>query len=155
MSQLTPLQLDDGTLIYLEATDDQLCTPICTPKVVPIQSVAEMHASEGEARVGKGWHNSARVLQGAGAAIASTSHSQTPHPFPRQQFHAIEQTIKGYTQQTLNIFKQAPFGNAANVNKVTLEFGIQMSGEMGVPYITKGAAESNIKVTVECSFPSA
>jgi len=41
----------------------------------------------------------------------------------------------------------------ANVDKVTLEFGIKVAGEMGVPYVTKGTAESNLKITVECSFP--
>jgi hypothetical protein len=41
----------------------------------------------------------------------------------------------------------------ANINKVTLEFGIELGGEAGVPYVTKGTAKSNLKITVECSFP--
>ncbi|HEY9605328.1 MAG TPA: CU044_2847 family protein [Allocoleopsis sp.] len=41
----------------------------------------------------------------------------------------------------------------ANVDKVTLEFGIELGGEAGVPYVTKGTAKSNLKITVECSFP--
>lgn len=41
----------------------------------------------------------------------------------------------------------------ANIDKVTLEFGINMVGEAGVPYITKGTAECSLKVTVESSFP--
>jgi hypothetical protein len=28
-----------------------------------------------------------------------------------------------------------------------------MGGEAGVPYVTKGTAKSNMKITVECSFP--
>jgi len=32
-------------------------------------------------------------------------------------------------------------------------FGIEIGGEAGIPYITKGTATSNLKVTVECSFP--
>jgi hypothetical protein len=41
----------------------------------------------------------------------------------------------------------------ANVDKVTLEFGIKVGGKMGVLFETEGTEESNLKVTVECSFP--
>ncbi|MBD2305435.1 hypothetical protein H6G17_07900 [Chroococcidiopsis sp. FACHB-1243] len=41
----------------------------------------------------------------------------------------------------------------ANVDKVTLEFGIKVAGEAGIPYVTKGTTQSNLKITVECSFP--
>lgn len=36
--------------------------------------------------------------------------------------------------------------------KVNLEFDIKMSGEAGIPYITKSTAETNFKITVERSF---
>lgn len=65
-------------------------------------------------------------------------------------FEAIEGTIRAYTNYTLNAFKQVAI---ANVDKVTLEFGIQISSEAGIPYVTKGTAQSNLKITVECSFP--
>ncbi|MGC1395706.1 MAG: CU044_2847 family protein [Coleofasciculaceae cyanobacterium] len=55
-------------------------------------------------------------------------------------------TFYDYTALTLNVFKKVAI---ANVDKVTLEFGI----EVGVPYVTKGTAKSNLKITVECSFP--
>ncbi|MCC5616864.1 hypothetical protein LC605_17635 [Nostoc sp. CHAB 5836] len=67
-----------------------------------------------------------------------------------QNFQAIEGTIRAYTVYSLNAFKKIP---VANIDKVTLEFGIKVGGEAGIPYITKGTAESNLKVTVECSFP--
>ena len=142
MSQLTPLQLDDGTLIYIEATEEKALTP----QRAPLSAVADPAAAQQPARVGKGWHNSARVLQGSAMASIGSG---------RPQFHSIERTIQSYTQHTLNAFKQTAQSQLANVDKVKLEFGIQLSGEMGIPYITKGAAESNIKVTVECSFPTA
>jgi len=50
----------------------------------------------------------------------------------------------------LSAFKKVAI---ANVDKVTLEFGIELGGEAGVPYVTKGTAKSNLKITVECSFP--
>ncbi|WP_315788108.1 CU044_2847 family protein [Fischerella sp. JS2] len=69
-----------------------------------------------------------------------------------QNFQAIQVTIRAYTVYTLNAFKQMPITNA-NVDKVTLEFGIELGGEAGIPYVTKGTAKSNMKITVECSFP--
>ncbi|MEO0884913.1 MAG: CU044_2847 family protein, partial [Cyanobacteria bacterium J06648_10] len=66
-----------------------------------------------------------------------------------QSFKAIEGTIRTYTNQTLNAFKGMTDGN---VDKVTLQFGIRIAGEAGVPYVTKGTAESNLSITVECSF---
>lgn len=63
---------------------------------------------------------------------------------------SIQDTIRIYTDHTLNAFRNLA---GANVDKVTLEFGIKVGGEAGIPYVTKGTAESNIKITVECSFP--
>ena len=37
--------------------------------------------------------------------------------------------------------------------KVTLEIEVKVAGEAGVPYVTKGTADANLKITVECSFP--
>lgn len=68
-----------------------------------------------------------------------------------QKFKSIEGTIRSYTNYTLNAFKDVA---SANVDKVTLEFGIKIGGEVGIPYVTKGTAESNLKVVVECSFPN-
>ncbi|NJM77983.1 MAG: hypothetical protein HC852_22170 [Acaryochloridaceae cyanobacterium RU_4_10] len=34
----------------------------------------------------------------------------------------------------------------ANVDKVTLEFGIKVDAEAAIPYITKGTAESNLNI---------
>lgn len=67
-----------------------------------------------------------------------------------KNFESLESTIRTYTKYTLNAFKEVA---VANVEKVTLEFGVKVSGEAGIPYITKGTAESNLKITVQCSFP--
>ncbi len=68
-----------------------------------------------------------------------------------KQFKSIRQTIRSYTSHTLDAFKAIA---SANVDKVTMEFGIKVGGEAGIPYVTKGTAESNLKITVECSFPN-
>jgi Trypsin-co-occurring domain 1 len=67
-----------------------------------------------------------------------------------QSFKAIESTIKTYTKYTLNAFRDA---SLAEVKKVSLEFGVNVSGMGGIPYIATGTAGCNIKVTVECAFP--
>jgi Trypsin-co-occurring domain 1 len=123
MTKLTPIKLDDNTIIYIEVTEDVS---------VPIISTEEPTSDEEEALVDKG-----------------VSPDQVGQKM-MQNFLAIQNTIRAYTVYTLNAFKQIP---VANVNKVTLEFGIEMGGEAGVPYVTKGTAKSNMKITVECSFP--
>jgi Trypsin-co-occurring domain 1 len=121
MTKLTPIQLDDNTIIYIEASEDVNIPPIATEE-------------EEEALDEKGMSSEAVRKQMA------------------QNFQAVQGTIRAYTVYTLNAFKQMPLTNA-NVNKVTLEFGIEIGGEAGVPYVTKGTAKSNLKITVECSFP--
>ncbi|MEP0880976.1 hypothetical protein NDI49_05390 [Trichocoleus sp. ST-U3] len=119
MTQLIPIQFDDNTVIYIEATED-----VDVPSV-PTQT--------GGAR------------QGAKGALSDSVKQQA-----RESFNAIESTIYTYTVLTLNAFKKVA---VTNVDKVTLEFGIEVGGEAGVPYVTKGTAKSNLKITVECSFP--
>jgi hypothetical protein len=117
MTQLAPICLDDGTVIYVEATEDVNAPP------VSIEELAEEES-----------------LSDKGGDITQII----------QNFQAIQSTIRAYTTYTLNAFKQVKI---ADVNKVTLEFGIQIGGETGIPYVTKGTAQSNLKITVECSFP--
>lgn len=66
-----------------------------------------------------------------------------------QNFASLQNTIKAFAVYTLNSFKEIA---SANVDKVTLEFGINVGGEAGIPYVTKGSVGSNLKITVECSF---
>ena len=120
MSKLQPIQLEDGTIIYVEATEDL--------------AVPEVESETGEVSRGgqKGWDSRA-----AQAQIAKS-------------FDAIESTIKTYTKYTLKAFDDVAL---ANVEKVTIEFGMNISGGAGVPYIAAGTVGCNIKVTVECKFP--
>ncbi|NES80290.1 MAG: hypothetical protein F6K10_01760 [Moorea sp. SIO2B7] len=113
MSNLTPIQIDDNTIIYIEAEEEMTAPPATT--------------SEGSVRTPKG-----------ASEVAL------------RNFQAMQGTIRTYTAYTLNAFKEMA---TANVDKVTLEFGVKVAGEGGVPYITKGSAECNLKITVECSFP--
>lgn len=126
MPKLTLLKLDDGTVIYVEATDNV---------DVPFINTEE---SSKDVERGRDDYGLSEEIQAK--AI--------------QSFQAIETTIRAYTTSTLNVFKQVAIANVdiANVDKVTLEFGIKVAAEAGVPYITKGTAESNLKITVEYSL---
>jgi hypothetical protein len=115
MAQLTPLELEDGTIIYIEAMENietSLVESLSTDEQKPVK-------------------------RGAGNQVI-------------QSFDVLKETIRAYTHYTLNAFQQVAI---ANVNKVTLEFGINLQAKAGIPYITTGTATSNLKITVECSFP--
>ncbi len=122
MTKLAPIQLDDNTIIYIEASED-----VNIPLIIPEEPAEE----EEEALTDKGISEELRKQM-------------------LQNFQVIQHTIRAYTVYSLNAFKQIPI---ENINKVTLEFGIEVGGEAGVPYVTKGTAKSNLKITVECSFP--
>ncbi|QUY46181.1 CU044_2847 family protein [Acaryochloris marina] len=61
----------------------------------------------------------------------------------------MQGTIRTYTAYTLNAFKEMA---TANVDKVTLEFGVKVAGEGRVPYITKGSGECNLKILWSVPF---
>jgi len=118
MSKVIPMELEDGTFIYIESSEDVNA---------PLPNLPEEPREQG--LVSKG--------------------SCTDAAF--EKFKSLERTIRAYTIHTLKAFKEIADDN---IDKVTLEFGITVGGEAGIPYITKGTAESSLKVTVQCSFPN-
>lgn len=60
--------------------------------------------------------------------------------------------IRGYTLYALSAFKD--FG-AAEIEEVNLKFGLKIGGKAGIPYITEGTTESNLEISVKCTFPEA
>ncbi len=67
-----------------------------------------------------------------------------------EQLDQAQQMIRDCAEYTLNSFKNFA---AAEVDEITLKFGIKLGGEAGIPYITKGTAESNIEISIKCKFP--
>lgn len=59
-------------------------------------------------------------------------------------------TLESLAAYIPNAIKQA---SGASVDKLTLKFGVKLAGEAGLPYISKGSAEGNIEIVMECSFP--
>lgn len=122
LTKLVPVQLEDGSVLYVEAQDDTETTSIVSTD--PFDS--------GEQRRGgaKGINIPARVN-------------------PAQSMQMVQSTIRTYTVYCLNAFKDI---SLANVDEVTLEFGVNLSADAGIPYIASGKAQSNLKITVKCSF---
>ncbi|MEO1401294.1 MAG: CU044_2847 family protein [Cyanobacteria bacterium J06635_1] len=139
MPQLVPIKLEDGSEIYIEATDG-VQVPDNGSSAKPVEQVRG-------GQKGLFGNGSRGVTNYPGSLETGAGNGE--HAIGAQNFKALESTIKTYTNQTLNAFKELA---TANVDKVILQFGIRVSGEAGVPYVTKGAAESNLNITVECSF---
>ena len=57
-------------------------------------------------------------------------------------------TVRGYAEVVLHSVQRSMTDLLAP-EKVVLEFGLQLGGETGVPFVTKGTAQANVKVTVE------
>jgi len=62
----------------------------------------------------------------------------------------IHETIRFYTQYAIGAFKNL---GDAQVEEVNLKFGLKISGEAGIPILTKASAESNFEIEVKCKFP--
>lgn len=58
--------------------------------------------------------------------------------------------IRGYAMYALSAFKDF---HTAEVQEVSLKFGLKLGGKAGIPYITEGSAESNLEISVKCTFP--
>jgi len=65
------------------------------------------------------------------------------------QMQQARQMIRTYTIYALSAFKDF---NTAEIEEVTLKFGIKLGGKAGIPYITEGSAESNLEIQVKCKF---
>ncbi|MEL6470996.1 MAG: CU044_2847 family protein [Cyanobacteria bacterium J06623_4] len=148
MAQLVPVKLEDGTEIYIEATSDVNVPPSEGPNVGP-DDYEEQESVRGGQKglLGGGSRGFVGMPGGDGASGQPSGHGAAA--MASQSFKAIESTIRTYTNHTLSAFKNMSDGS---VDKVTLQFGIRIGGEAGVPYVTKGTAESNLSITVECSF---
>ncbi|MEM8638218.1 MAG: CU044_2847 family protein [Cyanobacteria bacterium P01_G01_bin.54] len=126
MKELIPIQIDETTTIYVEPQDDQLTAPT----VAPASETQEMTRESLELDA-KGLKTEALTKQAV------------------ESFAALQSTLRGYTKGAIASFKEL---GDATVEKVTLEFGVNLGGEAGVPYVTKGTAECSLKITVECNL---
>lgn len=128
-TQVVPVQLDDGTIVYVEAEQNTASPELSNG--YPTNGYPEMEVEQK-----KGGHKG--LLKTLSAP-----------PSPSQSMQMVQNTIRSYTTYSLNAFKNL---GSANVDEVTLEFGINFSADAGVPYIANGKAQSSLKITVKCSY---
>lgn len=65
--------------------------------------------------------------------------------------NGLETTIQNYSTIVLNSIQNInnnPSEHITKLKNIQLEFGVQIGGEMGIPFITKGSVASNVKVTL-------
>lgn len=125
MTKVVPIQLEDGTLLYIEGESGTEA-----PAGLPEGGLAE---SGEQRRTG---------AKGLGTLTQGLRD-------PSQSMAMVQSTIRAYTQSCLSAFKGM---NVAHVSEVTLEFGVNISADAGIPYIAGGKAQSNLKITVKCAF---
>jgi hypothetical protein len=65
-----------------------------------------------------------------------------------EKFHClIADTVKNYSSTILNSIKKG-VDHLPTPESIALEFGIQIGGETGIPFITKGSAKANVTINI-------
>ena len=114
MSKLVPIQLDNGMLLYIEAQDETETPSLPSPTLAP--------EPEEQTRGGQ-----------KGLPI------KKPQISMEQSMHLVQNTIRTYAKYCMDSFQN--LGNA-NLSEVTLEFGVNLSADAGIPYIASGKAQN-------------
>lgn len=57
--------------------------------------------------------------------------------------------IRAYARYAIGAFKNL---GGAEVEEITLKFGLKIGGKTGIPILTEGSAESNFEIQVKCKF---
>ncbi|NEO85374.1 MAG: hypothetical protein F6J87_14165 [Spirulina sp. SIO3F2] len=124
MPKLTTIDLDDHTQLFIEVVDVETNTPQQTIRAP-------------------------YVTRSSQEPDNTPAQSRGPAEKLQKQVQSMQSVMQSYTNYALDAFKQTA---NANIDKITLEFGVKIGGEMGIPYVTSGTADANLKVTVQCSF---
>ncbi|MCA1994285.1 MAG: hypothetical protein LDL41_19895 [Coleofasciculus sp. S288] len=69
---------------------------------------------------------------------------------PTVDIQKVHQRIQNYTKFALGAFKNF---TDAQVEEVTIKFGIKLAGQAGIPFVTQGSAENHFEIEVKCKFP--
>ncbi|OBQ12000.1 MAG: hypothetical protein AN482_07800 [Anabaena sp. LE011-02] len=128
MSQLTPIQLEDGTIIYIEASEN---IAVSIPQPPKKENLDFLIPTPEQADRSFGLEKLNEKLN------------------IKEQGDKLQKTIQSYSKHIIQSFKDLAL---AEVSEVTLEFGVNVGGMTGIPYIVTGETSSNIKITVKCKF---
>ncbi|MGD9409885.1 CU044_2847 family protein [Thiohalocapsa sp.] len=66
----------------------------------------------------------------------------------RADLTRVQETLRGFVDASVAGLKEVD----ADIERVTLQFGISLGGEVGMPFITKGDTCGALKVTVQCNL---
>jgi len=66
----------------------------------------------------------------------------------RADLGRVQRTLQGFVDGAVGALRDVD----ADVERVTLEFGLGLGGEAGIPFVTKGKAEGALRVTVQCNL---
>lgn len=69
---------------------------------------------------------------------------------PTVDIQQVHKKIRNYTKFALGAFKNF---TDAEIEEVTIKFGIKLGGKTGIPFLTEGSAESNFEIEVKCKYP--
>lgn len=141
MAQFQRLELENGAVIYLEASDRDE-EPAIEPRKTSPTTKGELTRGD----LGKPPMN----LEPLAFAFSGAIGTPPDISDDRARALSVEETICQYVDFVLNAFQKVA---RANVDKVKLEFGVEVGSDIGIPYIANSTAKGNIKVSVECSFP--
>jgi len=64
----------------------------------------------------------------------------------RSSVERVQQMLRGFANGAVEALKDVD----AEVDRVTLEFGVSLGGDAGVPYVVKRKDEAMLKVTIDC-----
>jgi hypothetical protein len=66
----------------------------------------------------------------------------------RADLERMQQALRGFVDGSVAALRDVD----ADIERATLEFGVSLGGEAGVPFIAKSKSEGSIQVTVQCNL---
>ncbi len=141
MSQIERFQLDVGGKNYTIYVESKT-----TPEMQALEGEAKQPVSESE--VAEGERESYGLIQDIQRRKQEAQKKMEQEA--QKKMEEAKQMIRGYAAYALSAFKDF---ETADIEEVTLKFGLKLGTRVSVPYITEGSAESNLAIEVKCKFP--
>ena len=65
----------------------------------------------------------------------------------RVQLSEVHAKLQNYARYAIGAFQDVPF---ADVEEITLKFGVKVSGSTGIPILTHGSVEGDFHIEIKC-----
>ena len=63
------------------------------------------------------------------------------------QLSEVHTKLQNYARYAIGAFQNVPF---ADVEEITLKFGVKVSGSTGIPILTHGSVEGDFHIEIKC-----